>query len=80
MQGGMISGWGTGFGIFGWLIMVLFWALVIVGIVLAARWLMGEKGRGPSRSQETALDILKKRYASGEIDREQYEAMKKDLE
>jgi putative membrane protein len=36
------------------------------------------KGRG--RAGETPLEILKKRYAKGEIAREEYERMKKDLE
>ncbi|MGA7877200.1 MAG: SHOCT domain-containing protein [Desulfoferrobacter sp.] len=33
-----------------------------------------------SQSGENAIDILKKRYAQGEISKEEFEAMKKDLE
>ena len=67
-------GWGMGLG---WIFMILFWALVIMGIVflikLASGGLKGEK------KEETALDILKKRYAKGEIGREEFEDKKKDL-
>ena len=80
MTGWMTSGWGMGAGTFGWLIALMFWILIIVGIVLAIQWFFGQKDQQESRAEQTALDILKKRYATGEIDREQFEAMKRDLE
>ncbi len=47
-------------------------------------WFMGHHGWGPSdhgaSGGESALDILKRRYASGEITREQYEQMRRDIE
>lgn len=55
---------------------LLFWGLVIVGLVLGIRWLINQ-GREPRA--ESPLDILKKRYAHGEIDKEEYEAKKRDL-
>ncbi|HUU04566.1 MAG TPA: SHOCT domain-containing protein [Patescibacteria group bacterium] len=65
--------WGWGFG------MILFWILVIVGIVVLVKWILGQKP--PALPQgDAALDILKKRYAKGEISREDFERMKKDLE
>ncbi len=77
--GWMMGGWGLGYGLFGWLMMLLFWILIIVGIVLVVRWFMDQgKLKGSSR-EETALDILKKRYARGEIDKEQFETLKRDL-
>ncbi|OGA72168.1 MAG: electron transporter RnfE [Betaproteobacteria bacterium RIFCSPLOWO2_12_FULL_65_14] len=69
------GGWGMGFG---WIFMILFWALVILGILALARWLFSPGGSGGSG--RTPLDILKERYARGEIDREQYEQMRRDLE
>lgn len=68
--------WGLGMG-FGGLVMLTFWGALIVGIVLLVRS-MGVGG-GPL-SHRTPLDTLKRRYAAGEITREQYELMRKDLE
>lgn len=67
-------GWGMGFG---WLFMVLFWALVILGVVFIFK-MISERSR-PAEKGETALDILKKRYAKGEITKEEFERMKDDL-
>ena len=72
-------GWGPGFG---WIFMILFWALLIFGIVALAKWLFsaGGFGRGSDGSSRAPMDILKERYARGEINREQYEQMRRDLE
>jgi putative membrane protein len=51
--------------------------VVIVGIVLAIRWMV-RQGR-PSRSTDAALDILRQRYARGDITKEEFEAKKRDL-
>lgn len=81
MPGGMMwgPGWGSGYGVFGWLMMLLFWILIIVGAVLIIRWLVTETGSRGAGSGETALDILKRRYAKGELTKEQFDAMKRDL-
>jgi len=76
MPGGMMWGWGYGF--FGWLMMLLFWALIIAGAVLVIRWLV-DQTRSPALGSETALDVLKRRYAKGEMTKEQFDAMKRDL-
>jgi putative membrane protein len=57
--------------------MLAFWSVVIVGIVLAIRWLLSQ-GR-EARSTDAALDILRQRYARGEIDRQEFEAKRRDL-
>jgi putative membrane protein len=50
--------------------------LAVVGAVLGIRWLV--KATGRSRS-DAALAILRERYARGEIDREEFEAKRRDL-
>jgi len=74
-----MSGWGMGYGFFGWLMMLLFLILIIGAVVLGARWFTNEGKLKISRKDETPLDILKKRYPSGEIDKEGFETMKRDL-
>src|SRR3990167_3453629 len=72
----MMSGW-NGFGLLGWIPMLLFWILLIIGVVALFRYL-GGSGRS-SDKQRSPLDILKERYAKGEIDKKEFEQMKKDL-
>ena len=59
------------------MMLVLFWGVVIAGIVLAIRWMVSH-GR-PSRPTDAALDILRQRYARGDITQEEFEAKKRDL-
>ncbi len=73
---GMHYMWGT-WGIGMALVMLLFWVLVIAALVYGVRWLATQ---GRSGEPERALDIAKRRYARGEITREQFEALKRDLE
>jgi putative membrane protein len=55
---------------------LVFWILALVGLVFGIRWLVIVNRR--SRS-DAALDILRRRYAHGDIDREEFEAKKRDL-
>ena len=72
LSGGGMMGFGMGFGV---IIMVLFWGAII--------WLVISLiNAGTKKSEETpesALTILKKRYAKGEVTREQYLEMEKEL-
>lgn len=70
---------GMGYRIFGSFMMLLFWILIIGGIVFAIRWFSRDGSWTSSHGQETPLDILKKRYAKGEIDREEFVAKKQEL-
>jgi putative membrane protein len=67
-------GWGMGFG---WIWMILFWGLVIAGIVYIVQAISRKAGQ--SGPEDTPLDILKKRYAKGEITKEEFDRMKEDL-
>ena len=75
MPYGMMDGYGMGYGI--GIIGLIFWILVIIGLVLLIKYLW-ESG-GAKREQESALEILKKRYANGDISKEEFEEKKKDL-
>jgi putative membrane protein len=71
-----------GFGMW-WLIpvmMVAFWIAVIAGIFFLFRWLLlSTSKRHEIPPGETALDIAKKRYAKGEISKEEFERLRKDI-
>ncbi len=75
--GGMMGPWmmwGLGMG---GIFMIIFWGLIILGVIFLIRWLAGMTKT--TKSEESALDILKKRYARGEINKEEYEQKKRDL-
>lgn len=61
------------------LVMILFWLGVAALVVLAIRWLWRQQvGRHP-RSAEEPLEILRRRYAAGEIDQDEFETRKRSL-
>ncbi len=72
----MHEGFGLGMGGFGGLFMIAFWVLVIIGIVFLIKLIMGGTKK---EGNETPLDILKKRYAKGDINKEEFEEKKKHI-
>lgn len=78
MQGHQMSGpyWG---GL--WMaISILIWIIIAAGLALVVLWFFRRAGRiDRGGGGETALDVLKKRYASGEIGKEDFERIKKDI-
>jgi len=70
---GHMAGFGSG-GMFMWILLLIAVVLIVYSLTRVSR------GGGPGASpHETALDILKKRYAQGEITKEQFDEMKNDL-
>ena len=80
MQGpggwGNMMNYGTGYGGMSMWIIVLIVIGALAYFVFQSR---NKKGQAPTQN-ESHLDILKRRYASGEIAKEEYEKMKNDLE
>ncbi len=77
MFGGGPGRWGVGM-----TLSLLVWALLLAGVVLVVRWVLapGSPGGAAGTGGEPALDILKKRYARGEIGHEEFEAKKRALQ
>lgn len=74
---GMMHGmhWGMG-----WMMLCAFFGVILLaGLVALVVWAIRTSGKGRGPAGETAVDILKRRYASGEISREEYERMKQDI-
>jgi len=80
-----LTGWGQenmmsfGYSPFGWmgfLSMFLWWGVIVLAVVLLFRWL---RDRGNTGGTKSALDIAKDRYARGEIDKKDFEEIKKEL-
>lgn len=68
--------WFGGMGFFGALLMVLFWA----GVALLVVWAVRASVSTPrGMANDAPLDILKRRYAAGEINRAEYEQARRDL-
>ena len=70
-------GFGTGGGYLGMILGIILWITIIVGIVwLATKLINKEKVRG---RDSNPLEILKERYAKMELNKQEYEKMKKEL-
>ena len=79
--------WGWGMHPMGWMggvwgigmmfMMLLFWFLVIAGLILVVRWFLSDQRE--RRGSDSALEILRQRYARGEINKEEFDAKKRDL-
>lgn len=79
----IMGNWGMGW--VGLILTLLFWVLVIYGVVALIRWIMqtasGQSSLNANDGESSrAMEILKERYARGEISRDEFESMKKDLQ
>ncbi len=59
--------------------MWVFWILMLAGLIFLIWWIVRQSQSRSSSREEDALDILKKRYAKGEIDLEEFEQKKRDI-
>ena len=78
---GLSGGW-FGHTLFGGLFMLVVWVAVIFFVVWVVRELSGSNRNGHGSGRDggkIALDILKERYAKGELTKEQFETMKKEI-
>ncbi len=76
MYGNHMFGWGGG--MFAGVGMLFWWIALIAIIVVVARYFWGGSDRA-SDSGSRALDILKERYAKGEINKQEFEERKATL-
>ena len=76
-----MMGFGFGMGVWGWLLMSIFWLVLIVTALWAARLLFpaSDSRSQPDTPPPSAEDILKTRYARGEVSEEQYQRMLRSL-
>lgn len=66
--------------LFGWFMMAIAFALLVALTVAVIRWMIGLGGHtAPPSTKPSALDILKERFARGEIDRDEFEERKRHL-
>lgn len=61
------------------LAMLLFWVAVVLGLVALVRWAAGLSG-GERAAPADALEVVRRRYARGEISHEEYQRLRRDLE
>lgn len=74
------GGYGWDGGWLGWVGMVIWWVVVVWLVVSAIRWFGSRTDGGALPRGKSALDILKERYAKGEIEKKEYEEKRKVLE
>ncbi len=79
-MGGQGFGFGS-WGIIGMILNLLFTLLILGGIILLVYWIIKQfvPGSASFESKSKALEILKERYAKGEISEKEYKRMKKEL-
>jgi putative membrane protein len=77
-----MMGWSRNMAWFTHALMIAAWIVVIVGIIAIFRWWVRSKSVMDKRvdPEDSAVDILKRRYAKGEIDKDEFEEKKKILE
>ena len=78
--GGMMMGWGWGASPWWGIAGMVFRLAILVGLILLVVWAVRQFAPAGGPAGSRALEILRERYARGEITRQQYEQMRRDLE
>jgi len=79
--GTMMEGMGMmAWGFFSLLLGLLLIFLLILAVGAGVKWIWGQKIPFVRENGESALDILKKRYAKGEINQDEFDRIKRDIE
>jgi len=68
--------WGSGWVIGMMIMMALFWSAIIVAVILGMRWFVGQRKNSPI---DSAMIILRERFARGEIEKDEFETKKREL-
>ena len=68
--------WGSVWGVGMMIMMALFWGVIIVAVILGMRWFVGQRKNSPV---DSAMIILRERYARGEIEKDEFETKKREL-
>jgi putative membrane protein len=68
--------WGLLSFLFGLIVLFLF----ILAAAYGVKWVWGQRPSSTTAHGESALDLLKKRYAKGEINKDEYESIKRDID
>jgi putative membrane protein len=79
----MMDGMGMGmmvWGLLSFLLGLLLIFLFVLGVLASVKWLWGRKSPFGMDGRDTPLEILKKRYAKGEISKEEFDRIKRDIE
>lgn len=68
------------YGFFPMFMMMLFWILLTIGVVLLVKWFIDQNKGQTGTKEVTAMEAAQLRYARGEISREEFEEVRKNLE
>lgn len=62
-----------------WMLLGSFWFVFFWAVVIWVMVRVSERGNRNQEAEESAIEILRRRYARGEIDKEQFDQMRRDL-
>lgn len=79
MNGSPLMGGGYSNNITGGLFELFFWGLIIVGAVLMVNWFIDRSKPALTNDRPDAMEVIKLRYAKGEIDQKEFESMRANL-